>query len=440
MFLRREKIVGAPAGASVPIPAAAPRAGGTPSAAPPPRKWPLTRIVKIAGAVGTLALGVAAVMSGDGYISSADAVVSARVVFLRAPIEGVLTGQAGGIGSPVSAGQIIAHVENARVDDQRLIDLQQEVLHLRAEAAAAATERDTLFALRRELLHRADSHSAATRARLQHMVEEAEYGAAAMGERQGQTQRDLGRKTTLRRTGDAAAAEVERLRAETAARQHELAAQVSRTNALRAQDAALARGIYIDNGGSDVVYSAQRSDEVVIRIAEINRRVAELAASLDEANSRLRAEQHQDALRREAEIVAPHSGLVWKLGVGDGERVGVGDIVAEVVDCNSPVLLVAVPQVHFAQIAIGSTARFRLAGDAAERTGTVIAVSGAGPVESDPHLAAVPYEHDAGTALVQVQLTPASDRTAACPVGRTARVLLPSADGGLLTRIRRLLS
>jgi hypothetical protein len=33
--------------------------------------------------------------------------------------------------------------------------------------------------------------------------------------------------------------------------------------------------------------------------------------------------------------------MIWKLGAADGERLGTGDMVAEIVDCNAPFLLAA---------------------------------------------------------------------------------------------------
>lgn len=442
MFLRKESPAEPHQSIAAP-PAATPAAG--PIAPPGDRpsthavRRLLLRLAKIAGALTVLGVGARAIMVEDGYISSDNAVVSARVISFRSPIEGVVASETGGVGSPVVAGQVVAHIDNPRLDDQHLAELRATLARTKTELAAAVAERTALLDLQARLRHRAEDYSAVAHARLVALVNEADNSLAALAERQREVMRELDRRAQLQRTGDVPPEEVERLRAEVAARQREIAAQGSRTAALRAEAEAASDGIFVDEGGNDAVYSAQRSDEIAIRLVDLTRRISELTAAVSDAEAQLVAEERRIALLRTADLAAPENGMIWKLGAAVGERVGPGDVTAEIVDCAQAFLLVAVPQSYFSEIPIGATARFRLSGEREERQGTVAAVTGQRTPTGDVHLAAAPLDHGQPTALVQISVPPSPNAAGQCLVGRTARVLLPSTGGGLLRQMTHLL-
>jgi hypothetical protein len=60
--------------------------------------------------------------------------------------------------------------------------------------------------------------------------------------------------------------------------------------------------------------------------------------------------------------------MIWKLGAADGERLGIGDMAAEIVDCNAPFLLAAIPQNRFSDVEIAGVVQFRLSGERTEHT------------------------------------------------------------------------
>src|ERR1700730_7028179 len=132
------------------------------------------------------------------------------------------------------------------------------------------------------------------------------------------------------------------------AAQHEVAAPNARLAALRTEAKAAAKGVLTGTtGGTDRSYSAQRADQTAMEISSLDKTIATLTAEANETQSRLVAEQKRIELLRSANVVAPSSGMIWKLGAADGERLGTGDMVAEIVDCNAPFLLAAIPQEVF---------------------------------------------------------------------------------------------
>ncbi len=84
---------------------------------------------------------------------------------------------------------------------------------------------------------------------------------------------------------------------------------------------------------------------------------------MSETKSRLSAEQHRIDLLRSADIVAPSAGMIGKLGAADGERLAIGDMAEEIVNCNAPFLLAAIPQNRSSDVEIPGVVQFRLSSE-----------------------------------------------------------------------------
>jgi hypothetical protein len=130
-------------------------------------------------------------------------------------------------------------------------------------------------------------------------------------------------------------------------------------------------------------------------------------------------------------MIAPSAGMVWKLGASNGERVGAGETIAQIVDCDSAFIIARVPQNRVPDIMVGDEAEFRLSGDETKRHGRVLTVTG-DATGGDRNLAAVPFEEKGPTAAVRIAMDPVAGE---CPVGRTARVLLPSNGRGFISQL-----
>ena len=404
------------------------------SPAPKPRS---PRPLKLAVAAALIAMGLYAIFAEQGFVASDNAVVSAYVVSLRAPIDGTLSGMANPVGTPVDTGNVLARLDNPRVDDAPLRDMQAGLARLIAERTANLALRDRLIETRQTLARRTEAHKRATAARLQANAAEAEQTLAALSTQRDQLARDLARRSTLIASGFVAAAEIERLTADLAAAERGIAAQAQRLAANRVEAGAAQAGILSEPGANDVAYSAQRMDEVDLRLAELDRTLAITAAEADATDRRLHAADRRDMLMRGAVLTAPAAGMVWKQRAANGERLAAGDVASELVDCTSAFLLVAIPQDRFSDIALGMTARYRLSGERAERTGRVLSVSGQASLAADRNLAAAPIGEIGNTVTVRVAIDPSANNVRDCLIGRTARVLLPASGGSLPVRLFR---
>lgn len=403
------------------------------------RRLPVARAAKIAGALGVLALGAYALTAEAGFVASDGAVVSAYGLPVRSPIEGYAHGVSLRVGAGVDRGGVLARISNPRVDDRHLVDLRERVGRLRAEVEASAAAKGELLRVHAGLQNRAREHARALQARLAGQVAEADRAVLALAAKRDQARREAERKGALGASGATSQAEVERARAAYEVAAREVEAGVARAAALRTEAFAAARGILSSPGTNDVTYSAQRMDEVELRLTDANRAAALAAAALEEARRGLAAEEHRVGLLRETELAAPLPGMVWKLGASEGERLAPGEAVAHLVDCGAAFILAPVPHGAVSRVEIGSTAEFRLSGESLRRTGRVLSVAGeTGP--GGERLVALPPERPGGSVLVRIAAPPSGNTSGECLIGRTARVLLPASGGGWLDRVLRAFS
>ncbi|WP_160938108.1 HlyD family efflux transporter periplasmic adaptor subunit [Teichococcus coralli] len=386
----------------------------------------LGRLAKVSGALGILAAGAYAIRTEAGYVATDTAVVSAYLVALRSPVEGQVSGLQADVGTTLPGGAALAEIRNPRLDLSGAEILAAQSARLRGEGAALEAERAGLQRLRATLQARAAGHARLTSRRLASAAEEAERALEATLLRRDRARREAERRSGLAAAGFAPAAELDRLRSEAEEAGREAAAQQLRRDALRQQAEEAAQGVLVESGAGDVAYSAQRMDEVDMRLSALARELLALEARGLEQEARLAAERQRLAQLRRASLALPAAAplTVWRLGALAGERVAPGDTVAELVDCRAAFLVVHVPQSRLPEVAVGGTARFRLAGETRERAGTVLAAGGAAGISEQKLAVALPPPPLPMT-TVRVALPP----EAGCLIGRTARVLLPVAEG-----------
>jgi multidrug resistance efflux pump len=397
----------------------------------PRTKYSWSRLAKLGGAFAVLGLGAYALWSDQASIATDNAVVSAYAVSVRTPIDGVITAEARHVGDRVSRGDLVGEVINVRVDDQHLVDLREHLKRVRANLDAATAEQQTLGALRDDLKRRSKAYIEASSARLAGSVAEAERLLAAATAKREQAERTLARKSSLSKTGFSSPADLESAQSDFDIASRQVSAQQGHLDSLRAQAQAVNQGVVSEPGSNDVTYSMQRADEITIRLSELDRELALAQADILETTARLQGEEERLSRLQKASLLAPTSGIIWKLEASTGERLGAGDMVAQIVDCGRTFIIAAVPQNRFPDVAVGSVAEYRLAGDSVKRHGVVVSVTG-DATGGDHNLAAIPFDQNGQGVTVRIAVDPTAGE---CLVGRTARVLLPPSRRGVFKDI-----
>jgi multidrug resistance efflux pump len=389
------------------------------------------RPLKLGGTFIVLGLGAYAVWSDQAAIATDNAVVSSYEVAVRSPIVGMVTLVPRRVGDHINKGDLIGEVTNIRIDDQRPVDLREHLKRVSADLQATSAEQQSLLALRDLLEHRSKAYIVASSARLAGSVTEAERLLSVAVSTVEQAQRVLTRKTSLGKTGFTSLAELETAQSEFEIASRRVSAQQGRLDSLHAQALALDQGVVSEPGSNDVTYSQQRADEITIRLSELGRARSLAEADIEETTARLQSEELHVARMRNAPLVAPESGIIWKIDASDGEQLSTGDTVAHIVDCGQTFIIASMPQDRFPDIAVGSKAEYRLSGDSVKGYGRVVSVTG-DATGGDHNLASIPLDQKTATVTVRILLDPAIGE---CLVGRTARVLLPPGEHSFFEHI-----
>ena len=410
-----------------------------PLSLPLSEKWRIPKShIKLGIGLAVLLAGAYGILSEQNFVSSSNAIVSAYVVVVRTPIDGIVQDLPASANLHVRDGQSLGYVENPRVDQQHLENLRVVEERARSEADAMATEQAALEQQRRELLARTQAHAKAVTNRIQLNIVQNERLLFARQAAEKQASLDLDRGRKLRQSGIIADAELDRLQTQYDIALKETQAQQAVVSAARAEAVSAAKGVYIEPGDNEIDYSRQRYDDVRLRLADIDRALAALQIQANAAREDLDKETHHAELMTRADLASPVSALLWKIDAMNGERVATGDSIAEFVDCNRSFVLVDVLQDRVPDLAVGAPARVRLSGEVEERWGTVAAIT-ADPRKDENHkLAALPaHDINDSRAIVRIDLNP-SDFRGECLVGRTARVLISTQGSSLASRwVRR---
>jgi multidrug resistance efflux pump len=395
------------------------------------------RPIKIVIGASLLMAGIYGIVSDRQFLSTDSAVVTAYQTEVRTPIDGILSGLPASAGGRLAEGEVLGSVDNQRLDPQHLESLGLLAQQTSSSADAMRIEQAALLIQEKELRDRAAIDLRAVAIRLRAQQAEAERLLAARIADQLETRRQMDRGRQLHTAGILADAEFERLQSANAVSIAEEAAQRAAVATLQTEAMNADEGILTEPGNnSDVPYSRQRADEVRMRLAELERNRASLQSQASQVLLGAEAEQARISLMRHSELIAPVAGMLWKLDAVNGERIGTGDAVARIVDCDHSFVLAEIPQDGVPEVMIRAPARFRLTGESLEHYGKVVAISGDPQRDEDTKLAAFPAQNPRehlATVRISLDETPGEG----CEVGRSARVLISLRDSSLFVRLAR---
>ncbi len=375
----------------------------------------------------TLLAAVAAVMTEANSVSSNAAVISAKVTTVRAPIRGTFATGPIRQAQAVAGGALLGTLADPRVNA-----LAEQVYTAQAaaayrQAAAIAEERNALLGQRAALAQRARAHSEVLAERVGSDIQEEERKSSSRQASLEYAQLSLDRGRELFQAGILSRADYDRAIANARVAEQDLAAQDAELSAKRVEAAAARRGIMVETGNnSDVAYSLQRMDEIDLRLADLAREQAEAEAQAAAARMNYGPTAEHDKLLSEARLLAPASGELWKWYAANGEQIGAGERVAELVDCRESFLLASFPQDRVPAIEVGAAARYRLSGEQAEYEAHVTSIDAEQPAADEPKLAARPIKQNESPAVLVRLALDSTDRPRGCAVGRTASVVIRS--------------
>jgi multidrug resistance efflux pump len=420
-------------GSVSPLPSPAPQ----PSA--PYSRW-VWRALKSAVGIAIVAVVGVGPMQRLFEFSSVDAVVNARLVSLRAPIDGKLEVDpfSPTIGTTANKGITLFRITNSRADRARLDDLRRLVDQIESERAIIVGRLDRLKELYVQLSEQALAFQRGRIRELEERVMDFKAQAAAAAATQAEAASTLERATMLSASGTQTKVALER-----AQRDATIAAETEgsirhRLFAAEVELEASRRGEYIGDSYNDRPSSRQQADELSIRIAEADAEVSARERRLNRLQTELLDESARYAALSDVALSSPIDAQIWEVLVSPGEELRRGQDLLRLLDCSGAVVTTTVRESVFNQLRIGDKAQFRFTGQSALHDGQVIRTSG---VASPPDNLAI-QSTGSSSAAYRITVSVPELASSQCGVGRTGKVIFqdPSGSWGIMESIRNGLS
>ena len=367
---------------------------------------------------GRLIFGLLAVITALWIIlgeqmsgASADAMVNAPVVTVRAPVAGNLQMAARQLGSRVGQGEVLASIQDPLVDRVRLDDLLMEVrLEAAAEAQIAALLSET-HSVREGLAERTRIDQAR---RLEELREHLSHAEARL------TILEAGGATPENEDQllNAVAQDTDRLPGEPRLDALVLDHARERVDVLRIALRAAEENVFLRDG-----------NDAGQRLLEQNKEIALLTSRLAEAQERsaaVRERADRERIRVNGltggDLQAPVGGLFWEVLEADGVTVQRGDPLLRLLDCQATMVTVSVTERVYNSLTVGQAATFRLGGTSEVHDATISRLAGSGAAAIYRNLAVAPSQRHLERFDVAL-IVPALRQAGAdgCMIGRTGR-------------------
>jgi multidrug resistance efflux pump len=353
--------------------------------------------------------------------TSTEAVVNARLITLRAPIEGQIEPDSAGmnVGTEIAAGLPMLRIVNRRADRGRLDDLRRLVDQLESEREGLIARITELSTLQVDLNNQVRTFQDARMRQLAERSGELASELAAAAATRDAAAKALARVAPMADSGSISKATMEKYTRDSQVTAEAYAALEHRMAALQVELVAAQKGTSIGDSYNDTPRSAQRGDEVGQRLGELYSDLRERDARVFNLRKELTEETKRFAENSQAELTAPVVGRVWEVLTAPGESVVRGQDLVRLLDCSGVVVTAAVSESIYNRLHIGQSATFRLRGEQAIHAGRVVSLTGVATAPANlaiqpGALAKEPYR-------VTVTLDDAA-KASQCKVGRTGRV------------------
>jgi multidrug resistance efflux pump len=360
-------------------------------------------------------------------LSSTEAVVNARLISLRAPIDGRIEDFAPTIGTSVSRGRLMLRISNSRADRARLDDLQRMVDQIDGERPAIIKRLARLQEIHEQIAQQARAFQAGRIRELEERVLDLKAQVSATEASGAEANSTLARTKTLAVSGYQTMVAVERAERDAKVAAHTQKSLNHRLFATQVELEAARRGEYVGDSYNDRPSSLQHADELSVRIAEAE---AE-RSSRDERLARLRAALEAENARyseiSNAVLISPIDGQVWEVLIAPGEEVRKGQDLMRLLDCSGALVTATVRESVFNQLGIGNKAQFRFSNQAGRYDGSIVRMSGSA---APPDNLAIPAMGSSSGGYRVVVSVPEL-ASAQCGVGRTGTVVFNSSGGNL---------
>ncbi len=365
--------------------------------------------------------------------SSAEATVNARLITLRAPIDGEITK----FSTQVESGQLeigtILSISNARTDRSHLDELQKVVVQMEAERGSLKQRHVLLSGLLQSMRQQAETYKKARTAQLMARVAELKADIVAADAQVAEAKATLDRTSALLQAGYQPDATYKKHERDFKVLTESAQAARSRLSATEVELAAARSGIFVGDSYNDTPQSSQRAYLLDQQIGELAIDLENVETRLAQAREALAKEQISFGQRNIAEIALPKRGRIWERLVTAGEQVRQGQELLRVLDCGEAVVTATVSEGNYNKLEIGDPADFSFRNGSEEYRGWIVGLNGLSAVPGNFAIDQRAMVREPFHVSVYVpELTQSRD----CGIGRSGRVVFSKPEAQSIAAAR----
>ena len=317
--------------------------------------------------------------------TSAEAIINARVIVVRAPIEGEVAAQADNleVGKEFHRGDELLTVKNPRSDQTYLGNLNRTKDQLTTTIAALQAKKQVLESHHSELAVQKERYRASRIEQLERHISETDAGIVAAKAQHDVTAKALARSRELLHKGAVTEAFADKAERDDSVALETINGLVERRKATQIELAAAQKGTFVSDGYNDTSESAQRGLDVELQLADVDARLAGASHELTALNQDLVREEKRQEKLSTAVIHASISGRVWEVMTAPGEHVNAGQELMRILDCSSAVVSASVSEAVYQKLRIGQPATFKPSNSGNEAKGWIVGLTGLAAVASN---------------------------------------------------------
>jgi multidrug resistance efflux pump len=355
--------------------------------------------------------------------TSVEAIVNARTLTLRAPIDGTVSSVPTelAVGATFPSGTALLHITNSRADRTRLDDLRRLEGRTKIETTGLKTRLDNIEQMHGEFVAQTQLFQIGRIAQLEARIEESKSNLAAATTRQEETAAVLKRALELDTKGFQPKALLEKVRRDDQITKQDVRSIEHRIKGIMVELESARSGFFLGDSYNDRPRSSQRADELQQQIIELSSQLAEKQSTLLQLQKEINVERDRLQLNSDASVFAPSSSTVWELLTASGEHVQRGQDLMRLLDCNAALVTAVVSEAVYNRLQIGSAASFRLRDGYAAMPGRVVNLTGVASAAANYAIA--PSSLLKEQYRVAVEVPDLRNDGQGCNLGRTGQVV-----------------
>lgn len=393
----------------------------------------MRKLIKLIAGLTLSGIAGCIVLAEGVAVVSSDAVVNARVAVVRAPIDGQLALQPRAIGERVRRGETLGALTDSRADEARLLDLERVASALDTDIGRIQAQIASTSATKSVLRDRTEAYRDGRLRQLKARIDEQQALLASAKAQSVESTAALKRAEELRVNGVQSVAMLDKAQAAHEVNSLNIRAATARLDVLRTELEAASNGTFLGDSYNDTPYSSQRAQELDLRLTELSADLQERTLRLAKTREQIATERQRVAKLRDAFLASPVDGLVWEAPLGNDEYARKGQDLLRLLDCSTVIVTASVSEGDYNRLKVGDPAQFRLSGTNRVFVGQVLRLAGSGAATVYNNLAIAPgpdHLKRFDVALAVPDLL--KDPEAGCSVGRTGKVVFSGTPRDLL--------